>query len=283
MEEKAIQADLEYFIKRWEGKRGKSVGHSPAIWDDRADEWIAELEAEPEYKTARALDTATYLRRRGLLTKDSSVVDIGCGPGLFAAEFAKTAGSALGVDYSRRFVEYAGEKALEAGLTNARFECYDFVEEDTSRYDGGFDLAFSSITPATCTWERMQKFMRLTRAYCCNVSFVKIKDQVAEQISRDLFGETFRPRWDGSGFYALLNIIWLLGYYPETHYYDDVRTDPIAATREEAEYFAQLCCHNDKGDVDKVVQWLEEHKETQTKRETRYGLILWDVRRKDER
>jgi SAM-dependent methyltransferase len=283
MDEKAIASGLEHFRGLWEDKRGKSVGHSPQIWDARADDWITEVEAEPERKMERVVDTADFLRSRGLLGTGSAVVVVGCGPGLFVKEFAKTAGSALGLDFSQRFIGYAAEKAAEAGIKNAKFEYCDFAEEDISRFEGRFDLAFSSITPATGSWDGIEKLMSLSRAYCCNVSFGKIQDAVAEQISREVFGEKFCPRWDGSSFYALLNIIWLLGYYPELHYYDDVREDAVMPTRSEAEYFAQLSRHYDAEDVDKVLHWLEKNGETKTHRATRYSLILWDIRRRDER
>jgi SAM-dependent methyltransferase len=274
---------IEYFQDIWEGKRGKNVRHSPEIWDNRADEWIAELKENPERKMGRVRDTAAFFRSRGLLTEGSTAVDVGCGPGLFAAEFAKTAGSALGIDYSPRFIGYAGEIARAKGLDNAQYECCDFIKEDTSRYDGRFDFAFSSITPATSTWTLMQKFMRLSRAFCCNVSFVNIKDSIAEMVSGEVFGEPFRPRWNGNGFYALFNILWLRGYYPETHYYEDVWTDIIKPTPDNADYFAQLCRHNDKEEIEKVLHWLEKKGELKTQRVTRYGLVLWDKRRKDER
>ncbi|MDR0817703.1 MAG: class I SAM-dependent methyltransferase [Clostridiales Family XIII bacterium] len=283
MDKKTMELSVEYYQELWDGKRAASVGHSPEIWDGRAEEWIAEIEDNPPGKLARVLDTADFLRSRGLLTPDTSAIDVGCGPGLFVAEFAKTAGSAVGLDFSRRFVGYAGDKAHEAGLSNAQYEYCDFTKDDTSRFEGRFDLAFSSITPATSTWELMKKFMRLSRAFCCNVSFLNVKDSLAEQISHEVFGEDFRPRWDGTGFYALLNIIWLSGYYPEIHYYDDVRDDVILPLPEEADYFAGMCRHNDSDAKDQVLRWLKSNGEMPCHRETRYGLILWDTRRKDKR
>jgi SAM-dependent methyltransferase len=275
--------DIEYYKDLWEMKRGKSVGHSPAIWDVRADDWICEVESEPERKLARVRDTADYLRSMGLLGPDSTVVDVGCGPGLFPAEFAKTAGNALGIDFSRKFVEYAEEKAQAAGIKNVSYEYCDFINDDTSKYNGKFDLAFSSITPATGTWSSMQKLILLSRAYCCNVSFVNVSDTLAKQISQDVFGEEFKPRWDGTSFYALLNILWLQGHYPLTHYYDDIREDVVLPVLGEAEYFAQLCLHNNQEDIEKTLRWLEKHGEQRVERKTRYGLILWDTRRKDAR
>jgi SAM-dependent methyltransferase len=274
---------IDDFIDLWENKRGKSIGHSPAIWDVRADDWISEVEAEPERKMARVKDTAEFLRSKGLLAGDSTVVDVGCGPGLFPAEFAKTAGSALGLDFSKRFVEYATEKAKTSGINNAKYEYCDFLNDDTSKYNGEFDLAFSSITPATGTWKSMQKLINLSRAYCCNVSFVNVGDTLAEQISREVFAESFKPRWDGTSFFALMNIVWLEGHYPETHYYDDIREDVVEPTLAEAEYFAQLCLHNNPEDIEKTLRWLEKNGTQRCRRNTRYGLILWDTRRKDSR
>jgi SAM-dependent methyltransferase len=282
MDEKTTELHLEFFQNLWERRREGSIGHSPEIWDGRADEWISEIEADPAHKLARAQDTFDFLKARGVLTSESDVVDVGCGPGLFVKEFAGTVKSALGLDYSKRFIEYAEGDARAAGIQNARYEYCDFINDDVSRYEGAFDLAFSSTTPATGRWESMKKFMRLSNTFCCNVSFVNMKDALADRICLEVFGDRFRSRFRGTGFYSLLNIVWLQGYYPETHYYDEV-SDAVISSRTDAEYYASRCRPDDPDGTEKVLRWIEKNGEIRSHRETRYGLILWDIRRKDER
>jgi len=278
---------LQDFIHAWETKRDHKydikIAHTPEIWDERAAEWIDEVESDASRKMARVLDNTAFLRSQGLLGGGTSAVDVGCGPGLFPLEFAKTCDFALGLDFSRKFVAYGNDKARRLGINNVRFEYCDFAEDDVSEYVNSFDLAFSSITPAVSTYSRMEKFMTLSRAWCCNVTFVNVKDDLSERISNEVFDEEFTPRRNGYGFYCLLNILWLSGYYPKLHYFDDVRFETIVPSRSEAKYLTENCRHSSDEDIDRVHKWLESHGEMPRNSIVKFGLILWDKRIKDKR
>ena len=81
-------------------------------WDQRAGDWDQKYrqEDERELHEQRVLDTAARLRQRGLLGPDQDVADVGCGPGRYVAEFAKTARSVMGTDISPKMTGY-GEGA----------------------------------------------------------------------------------------------------------------------------------------------------------------------------
>ena len=78
------------------------------MWDKRAEKWVTNF-GKPQGKQIshqRMMAIAAHLRQKGLLKADDSVIDIGCGPGYYVAEFAKTACHVTGTDLSSQMVEY---------------------------------------------------------------------------------------------------------------------------------------------------------------------------------
>ncbi|MDR2616181.1 MAG: class I SAM-dependent methyltransferase [Oscillospiraceae bacterium] len=285
--------DLEYFKSLWEARQSGPVDHSPDIWDERAKEWIgvlgaldgveggAEDEVRARSMRARVDSTSSYLRSRGVLDENTHVVDVGCGPGLFVAEFAKTARRSVGIDYSARFIEYAARRAESLGFTNASFDCLDFfaLDVDEAGLTGAFDLVFTSITPAASGRGCLEKLIKMSRAWCYNASFVHASDSLAERVSREVFGHEFRSRWDGGGFYALFNLLWHLGYSPETYFFDDDRTELITPSLRAARRCASDCGEYGDEAADEVLCYLKAHGSGIERRSSfRYGSVLWDTR-----
>ena len=274
--------DTKYFTGLWGTRQHCRLDHSPEAWDDRAERWIDDLGADGRGKIGmneRIDHTARYLISRGALNAETTVIDVGCGPGLFVMEFAKTARHAVGIDHSKRFIDYAKTCANSRNLHNASFLEDDFLylDIDKAGYSGAFDLVFASITPAVTGEGGIVKFLKMSRGFCNNVSFVNVSDTLAERVSLDVFGEKYKPRFDGTGFYALLNLLWLDGYYPETSYYTDSRMEVITPSEENAADFATLCGRFESEDAAKVMRYLEKHGDIERQSEYCYGSILWSV------
>ena len=65
----------------------------------------------------------------------NSVLDLGCGPGLYASRFAKAGLQVTGVDYSHRSLEYASDRAKENNL-NIIYRYQNYLElSDENKYD----------------------------------------------------------------------------------------------------------------------------------------------------
>ncbi|MDR0904834.1 MAG: class I SAM-dependent methyltransferase [Oscillospiraceae bacterium] len=283
-----MEHNLDYFKALWHTRSLSPVSHSPEIWDERAAEWIDDLSPDGEGKRGmreRVEFTVNYLRRRGLLNDTDTVVDVGCGPGLFVAEFAKYVKRSVGIDYSQRFTDYGAELAASRGLANAEFFREDFFALDVEERGlaGAFDLVFTSITPAASGEGCLEKLIKMSRGYCYNASFVHAGDSLAERVSRDVFNEKYANRFDGEGFYALLNLLWFQGFYPETYYYDDSRVETIAPTRKAAAKVASSCGRDSEEDTQKVLKYLERLGETERVSNFRYGSVLWNTRVRDKR
>ena len=62
------------------------------------------------------------------LNKSTRVLDLGCGPGVWALELAPLVGHVTGIDIAPAFIEHANKEAQRAGIPNATFEVASFLE-----------------------------------------------------------------------------------------------------------------------------------------------------------
>ena len=284
----AIKHTIDDYNNLWQSSESGKTTNSKMFWADIADRWISEFVSDEIGKPwihHRVTVISKYLRQHDLIDAGSSVVDIGCGPGLFVMEFAKTAKYAIGLDYSSRFIQYGRDTAKMQGIHNAEFCVCDFenIDIDGMGFTGAFDLAFSYITGAICSLEAIKKLMKMSHSWCYSANFVKVSDSLLESICHDIFGEHYKSHRDGTGFYCLFNILWLMGYRPETNYYVESHTEIIMPTWEKAQEFANRCHHGTPEETEKIFNWLNSQGEIERKAEYTYGGILWDIRTKDER
>lgn len=90
----------------------------------------------------------------------ASMLDLGCGPGLYAMEFAHAGYSVTGVDFSPVSIEHARASAHKAGVP-ARFELADLRTADVGN---GYSLA-SIIYGEFCTFSQSERTKLLGRVH----------------------------------------------------------------------------------------------------------------------
>ena len=265
-------------------------------WDRRAGDWDQKYreENEKELHEVRVRDTAAWLRQRGLLGPEQDVADVGCGPGRFVAEFAKTARSVMGTDISPKMTDYGAAYCAELGLGNTSFVPVDFRHADIAAlgWEGKFDLAYSSITPAVSGLQGLDNLIRMSRAWCFNASFVYSDNAMHSAILRELFdreprrNKTSHSHW----FYELFSLLWFRGYYPECHYYKQFKEVRLSADLPTARRLTEYLLEEDEAteeNVGRVLRWLEDHADPEgglsEASDCWYGWLLWDVRDRHER
>jgi cyclopropane fatty-acyl-phospholipid synthase-like methyltransferase len=96
------------------------------------DETVDAASRKPEF-----LDrSARWIVSHFGLAPGAKVADIGCGPGLYAQRLARAGAVVTGIDFSRRSLRYAGEKASREGL-DIDYIHANYLEFET---DEKFDL-----------------------------------------------------------------------------------------------------------------------------------------------
>ncbi|MGB8645300.1 MAG: class I SAM-dependent methyltransferase, partial [Anaerolineae bacterium] len=78
--------------------------------------------------------TAWIVQTLGL-QPGATVLDLGCGPGLYAARLAQHGLRVTGVDFSQNSIEYAAQYAAQHNLA-ITYRCQDYLQlQDESRFD----------------------------------------------------------------------------------------------------------------------------------------------------
>ena len=105
-----------------------------------------------------AADIVDTLFRRGLLTPESSVLDIGSGTGAYALAFASRCAEVTALDMEPTSLAILREHAAQLSLNN--ITCQEGMWE-TYQPNRTFSVVFSSMCPAICDYEelcRMESF-----------------------------------------------------------------------------------------------------------------------------
>lgn len=291
MEKVHNSEDLAYFISLQSLGASDDGAYSREKWDRRAEHWQRER-VNHRKGDERIVSAMTYLEQRGVLQKEYAVADIGCGPGRFAAAFAKRVHRVVGLDISEKMILHGREHIRKEGLENALLYPCDFQTLDIQKegYEKAFDLVFGSMTPAVHDMEGLMKFMAMSRSWCCQITHLSGQNLLRDQIMREVFDQAPSGRWTGRWFYSLFNILFLLGYHPETSYEHHRRELLIRPDEEYVEFIMEHMLPSEeitKENWDKVMGWLLAHRDEEgfvrEITDSSYARILWDVRDRRER
>jgi SAM-dependent methyltransferase len=124
----------------------------PLFWDDHhISKQMLEAHLNPNIDAAsrkpETIDRSVgwLIETLGLKT-GASILDLGCGPGLYAFRFARAGCLVTGVDYSRRSIEYASRYAKDNDLEIVyRYENYLEIR-DENQYDAAL-LIYGDFCP----------------------------------------------------------------------------------------------------------------------------------------
>lgn len=163
-----------------------------------------------------------FLEAKGVLDKNFIVLDIGCGPGVYALPMALKVKEVVALDSAEKMCAVLAEKAKEAGLSNIATLVLPWEELNLDRlgWRGYFDLVFASITPAIRDPETFLKMISASRKYCCLIEFAWGYYSPAFV---ELWPLIFKEDYPGSGFEIIypLNLLLASGYLPELYFIED--------------------------------------------------------------
>lgn len=116
------------------------------FWDDpHISKCMLEAHLDPNHDAAsrrpEIIDqTIHHLLTSGILKPGMKVLDLGCGPGLYAERLYMEGVEVVGLDISERSIEYAKSRAKESGL-KIDYCCMNFFDMDfTNEFDAVFQV-----------------------------------------------------------------------------------------------------------------------------------------------
>lgn len=208
--------DISIFDTYW-ADRQPDRSDMADFWTRRASSFNAHGAEADSSAYRQAL--VTRVAARAGLGKQDAVLDIGCGPGRHALEFAQLAGSVDGSDIAPGMIECAKANAAEAKVDNARFWVLDWAEADLAALGWAkrFKLVFASRTPAIYDRSTLSKMTDASAGYCCLLTQVTGDNSVRRELA-PIAGDDKREDMTRRGLQCAFNILWLQGYYPEVEY-----------------------------------------------------------------
>ncbi len=281
---------IKPFADIWSKRPPSPVRHGSSDWDKRAGHWEKALRKDGVQKKqsdARIKTAASFLRAHGLLTENQDILDIGCGPGRFAVEFASTSRSVTGTDLSEGMVANAERFASDQGVRNTKFTAMDFTRADVDAlgWRNRFDLAFASITPAVSTLDDLDKMMSVSRGWCCYGGFRRRINTIEAETAAELYNMAPPMKRDGKSSYALFNMLWLSGYDPHAEFHYDTREDVFSVDSRQAELTAERMglVAASESERKRIRRYLESRADSQgmvhSLCEEVYVWILWNLRK----
>lgn len=108
------------------------------------------------------------LEEEQILTPETDILDVGCGPGVYALPFAKRVRSVTALDGAEEMCKILKEKAKKSGLDNITVlvRMWEKVDLEKEGMAHSFDLVFASMTPAVGDCETLMKLNQASRKFC---------------------------------------------------------------------------------------------------------------------
>ena len=206
--------DLTYIKNHWINHMNGDIASSISAWDSVAEDYV--------YDDRVRLDRnpfLLYLQEKVPLSKDMTVLDVGCGAGAYSIALSEKVYKAVGIDYSSKMIEAAERTAAQFGIKNTEFLIRDWYDCSDHSFDGNFDLVFAHTTPAIADYGTFVKLMHASKRYGLLCKPARRTDEVFDEI-RQLAG--IKLKHDDSSVAFAFDTLWGHGFNPEISYQNTV-------------------------------------------------------------
>lgn len=185
--------DPEFWAEEWERAKRESSLFQMKVSADRWTEFWNQVADRYRFRFCQeskiVQEIIGLLKKEGMATQESILLDIGCGPGTFTLPLARLAAHVFALDPAPKMLDTLMEDAGRQGLCNITPLCQKW---EVSCFEREFDLVLASFSPAIRNAESLLKMHRASRKYCCLITSsgeenFKIRDELWKQ----LIGEPF--------------------------------------------------------------------------------------------
>ncbi len=206
----SVKSDLTYedldWIKLWKNARAARgwSSKSPEAWDKKSTSFAA--------RHRRSL-FASLLVEHLPLKSDSTVLDIGSGPGTLALPMAQKCRSVTALDFSSQMLTLLKEQASLDGINNIR-TVHCSWEEDWERHDiAPHDITIAARSLGVDDVESaIRKLQTYSRRHIC------IADRVSPTpLDPEAFKAVGREFVSGPDYIYTLNILYSMGIHPNVN------------------------------------------------------------------
>jgi SAM-dependent methyltransferase len=135
-------------------------------WNIRASSYTEHSESE-ESRDRREWIT-TWLESEGALQADFRVLDIGAGPGNYAAVLSRKVAEVAALEPAASMTAILKNRIRKEGIENIRItrKTWEEVSLEAEGWHQAFDLVFASMCPGVSTPDTLEKMVAASRNFC---------------------------------------------------------------------------------------------------------------------
>ncbi|MBR6801113.1 MAG: class I SAM-dependent methyltransferase [Eubacteriaceae bacterium] len=198
--------NLEYLKENW--KSDMDIDVMRELWDNSSGDYMQ--------KPIPRLDENMFLMTmhdNGGIVPSFSVLDIGCGSGIYSFAIAPFVREVTGCDLSPKMIEAANERADDLEYENTEFVTLDWLAADIGDlgWEKKFDVVFAHMTPAVNDYETFEKMIKCAKRMCFVQKNVRRTDEIHDALFREL--GIYQQKEDND-ILNFFNYLWLKGYEP---------------------------------------------------------------------
>ena len=195
-------------------RRERTFGaESMKRWNRMAKDFARRI--SDQHAIARRRQVIEGLCTRGILTRESRVLDIGAGPGAWTLPLAEQSRHVTALEPANVMADILKSRLRESGVANVSIkrETWQSADLDALGWRNAFDLVFAAMTPGVDGPSTLKKMMKASRGYCYLSTFAGPGYQ-----------SQYAPLWEiffkeplGQTIYDIIypfNLVYTLGYRP---------------------------------------------------------------------
>ena len=133
----------------------------------------------------RIREVVETLKREGVISAETTLLDIGAGTGAFSLPLCNTCAEVTALEMERASVALLKQRAEKRGIdnlhtVNAMWENFEPEQK--------YDVTFSSMCPAICDYEELLRMEGMTKSTCCILAVAKGSvDLHRQKLMREIF------------------------------------------------------------------------------------------------
>lgn len=217
------------------------------------------------------------VRQMGVRLNGSTVMDIGCGTGIFSLPISFMASFVLAIDYSEAMISRMISLLKEKKSENVQVICADWrdIEITSMGLKKAFDVVWASMTPAIKTIYDFLKMEMCSKKWCVYIGWgSKRRNELLEQLYR-IHKVAYRPP---PGVISAHKILTHIGRKPEVFFFETSWTwkGDIEAAFEN--FCAYMEVEKRKPKKDEIKRLLEKYQKNGMISHTTYaeqGILVW--------
>ncbi|WPD23360.1 MAG: class I SAM-dependent methyltransferase [Candidatus Electrothrix scaldis] len=162
------------------------------FWEKMAEKYPLPFDKKHLNKTQKIIKMA---EDRGVQLDGATILDIGCGTGVYTLPLAQRAAHVTGLDLSAEMILRFKKEQVEQGISNADVIQMPWRDAAVSKHqlEKAFDIVWVAMTPAVRSPEDVARLNRCARNWCVYIGWGGVRANSFLQAVFQAHDQTFGP------------------------------------------------------------------------------------------